>query len=64
MSTVQIEKAYQETVGKIRQVMEEIKQGNEHIDKEKETKAKAREMERKVYRKFMEQADAERERGG
>lgn len=49
MTAEEIEGSYQETVKKVHDVLKEIKDGNEKIDKEIEDAKKTREMERRAW---------------
>lgn len=49
MTAEQIEDRYQETAKKVQELLEEIKDGNEKIDKQIEDAKKTREMERRAW---------------
>ena len=53
MNAEQIEVAYQETVQKIKVVLDEDRKKNEEIDREIKKLTKQREMERKIYREVL-----------
>ena len=49
MTSEQIEERYQDTAKKVQDLLEEIKDGNEKIDKQIEDAKKTREMERRAW---------------
>ena len=53
MNAEQIEVAYQQTVQKIKGILEEDRKKNEEIDREIKKLTKQREMERKIYREVL-----------
>lgn len=49
MTAKQIEERYLETAKKVQDLLEEIKDGNEKVDKQVEDAKKTREMERRAW---------------
>ena len=58
MSSEQIEERYQETAKKVENVLKEIEEGNERVDREIEAARKTRETERKAWAN-LKKADTE-----
>ena len=57
MTAEQIEESYQETAKMIQDVLQEIKDGNEKVDKDVEDAKKTREMERRAWLGMKKAAD-------